>query len=290
MYNKEFMDEVMRELSNFSNWRNSFTIVSYDEKERREMVSRYEKLVPELGEYHVELTEDSIMKLISLLPFMMQYFDTKPAEKTRIIKRYVSEEKMEAYATILNESFEEIKALLEAFVPEIILELKENYANTILSEDQQLKFKFAVILAAQKQCMKNGKISMTKAIRDYLKTHTVEGIFNFDEVNDHDHLESLKNNMSYVNKFFAWICEHEMDILKEFVFYMSKEEIFKAAIEERYSDPTPKLHENPTMMDFANNFKSTIESPEFKFTKKYDEYLEAKVNKLIVALGGTLKD
>ena len=70
MYNKEFMDEVMRELSNFSNWRNSFTIVSYDEKERREMVSRYEKLVPELGEYHVELTEDSIMKLISLLPFM----------------------------------------------------------------------------------------------------------------------------------------------------------------------------------------------------------------------------
>jgi hypothetical protein len=287
MYNQKFTDEIMQHINDFSNWMNKLIIVSYDDKTMREMVSRYEELVPELRDYHIEFNEDSIMKLISLLPLMMQYFDPAPAAKTRVIKKYVSEEKMAEYAMILKGSFEEIKASLEAAFPGIIAKIKENSEKNLLSEADQVKYKFTVIREAQKLCMKHGKISMSKAIRDYLKNHTGEDAFNLDE----EGVESLKNGMSYVNKFFEWICEHEKDILKEVAFYMSKEELLKDTIREEYSDPTPELPEHPTMADFfAAVMKSSIESAKFKYTKTYDEYLEGKVKVLIVALGGTLEE
>lgn len=287
MYNQKFTDEIMQHINDLSNWMKKLTIVSYDEKTMREMVSRYEELVPELRDYHIEFNETSIMKLISLFSTMMEYFDASPAEKTRVIKYYVSKEKMAEYARILKGSPEEIKASFEAVFPGIIAKIKENSEKNLLSEADQIRNKVTVIREAQRLCMKNGKISMSKAIRDYLKTHTGEDAFNLDE----EGVESLKNGMSYVNKFFEWICLHEKDILKEVAFYMSKEELLKSTIRKEYSDPTPELPEHPTMADFiASVMKSSIESAKFKYTQTYDEYLEGKVKALIVALGGTLEE
>ena len=96
MYNEKFANEIMKYADDFVNrLLSKSTIVFYDDKIMREMVSRYEELVPELRDYHVEINEASIMKLISSFPLMMQYFDPAPAAKTRIIKKYVSEEKMD---------------------------------------------------------------------------------------------------------------------------------------------------------------------------------------------------
>ena len=67
-----------------------------------------------------------------------------------------------------------------------------------------------------------------------------------------------------------------------------KEELLKATIMEKYSDPTPELPEHPTMEDIiVAILKEGLESANFKYTQTYDEYLESLVNELISAFGGT---
>lgn len=284
MYSKEFTNEIMQYVKAWSDRMNKLTFEVYDDKFKHDTVIQYEKLVPELRDYRVSLNEDSIMKLISWIELMLQYFNPAPAAKTRIIKEYVSEEKMVAYSMILKGSFDETKAYLNAILPEIIDKRKEEFARSLLDKEMQMQYKFIVIRKAQRECMKNGKISMSKAIRDYLKTHTGEDVFDPDE----EAVERLKNFMSNVNKFFEWICEHENDILKEVAFYKSKEELLKATIMEKYSDPTTELPDHPTMKDsIVAMLKEGLESPNFKYTQTYDEYLESLVNELISAFGGT---
>ena len=280
MYSKKFKNELMEKVNDFYNRIKKLEIVSYDEEKVRELVSLYEELVPELRDYHFELNEASIMKIISLFSLMMQSFDPAPAAKTIVIKKYVSKEKMAEYVKILNGSFEEIKASLEATIPGAGAKLKE-CSKELTNEERQIKYKFAVIKAAQQQCMNNGKISMSKAIRDYLKAHTGEDAYNLNE----EDVEEIKNLMIYVNKFFAWICEHEKDILKEVIFYDSKENLLKDTIMKKYSD-LEEMPDNPTMDEILKAaIKAACVSADYRFTKAYDDYLESKVEDVIDVFG-----
>ena len=287
LYSRKFGDEIMQGVNNFTNRINKLTIVSYDDKNMREMVSRYEELVPELRDYQVELNKESITKLTSMILLMMQYFDPAPAANTRIIKKYVSEEKVAKYATFLKGSFDEIKDSLEAAIPGLTAKLQEQFEENQMNEELQIKTKFAIIRAAQVKCMKDGKISMSKSIRDYLKTHTGENAFDLSEQD----VETIKKSMAFVNKLFAWVCEHEKVILTEVAFYMSKEALLKETIEKKYPAPAPEIPEDATLSDIISaSLKAYFESAKFKYTKAYDEYLEDQVKALIVILGGIQED
>jgi len=280
MYSKNLKNELMLLVDKFIERWNNTTVVSYDLEKQREMVSRYEELVPELREYHVEFNEANIMKIVSMFSYMIQYFDPAPAANTRVIKKYVSEEKMAEYAMILKGNLEEIKVSLEKVRPGIIDKLKAKFK---LNDDVQTKFKFGVIVEAQKKCMRNGKISMAKAIRDFLKRHNGDSAFDLEE----EDKEKLKKFMSYVNKAFEWICLHERAILKEIIFYMSKEKLLEDTIRKKYSD-VEKIPDNPTMDDiFMAALKAVSVGSKYKFTKAYDEYLEGEVKDMILAFGVT---